>query len=501
MRLGAMEDDVTELVGVSAVEIARRVRAGDVSPGEVLDSTLAAIGQLNSQLNAFVHVGEEDARRTAETTAGSVASGAAVGALAGVPTAMKDLYNMYPGWPSTFGGIPALRDFIPNFATTYPRRMEAAGATVVGATNSPVMGFRGTCDNELFGPTHNPFDLTRNSGGSSGGSAAAVAAGIVPIAGGTDGGGSLRIPAAWSGVFGYQASWGRIPLVIRPNAFAVVAPFAYEGPITRTVADAALAMNALAGFDSADPFSIQGTVDWSAALDSSIEGKRIGYTRDFGVFAVDSRIAAGVEEALSAFEEQGAILVPLDIDLPFDQAELSALWCRMICNGNVGTINGFESLGFSIRDQLPAQLQEWMRVAEALPVAAAHADQIMRTTIYDMLEGALADVDLIASPTVGALPVPNANDGNTVGPSEIEGIAVDPLIGWCLTYFTNFSGHPAASLPAGLIEGLPFGLQLIGRRYDDFSLMAASARFEEARPWSWIYDQLDPALTQATRTR
>jgi amidase/aspartyl-tRNA(Asn)/glutamyl-tRNA(Gln) amidotransferase subunit A len=157
---------------------------------------------------------------------------------------MKDLFDYKPGWPTTFGGVRALKDFVPDYYCVFAERIERAGAILVGKTNSPVMGFRGVCDNPLFGPSCNPFDLTKNTGGSSGGSAAAVADGLVPFAEGTDGGGSIRIPAAWCGVYGFKGSFGRVPVVIGRNAFWGATPFVAEGPIARTVADAALVLTA-----------------------------------------------------------------------------------------------------------------------------------------------------------------------------------------------------------------------------------------------------------------
>src|ERR671911_2874885 len=172
-------------------------------------------------------------------------------------------------------------------------RIEKAGAIIVGKTNSPVMGSRGTCDNSLFGPSRNPFTPAKNTGGSSGGSAAAVADGLLPLAEGTDGGGSIRIPASWCGVYGYKQSFGRVPFITRPDAFMSLNPFLFEGPITRTVADAALALTALAGYDSRDPFCLQEQVDFRAALDQSVRGWRIAYSPDFGGFPVDGRGGAG----------------------------------------------------------------------------------------------------------------------------------------------------------------------------------------------------------------
>ena len=200
---------------------------------------------------------------------------------------MKDCFDFKPGWVTTFGGIRALKNYVVDNYCMFVERMEQAGAIFVGKTNSPVFGFRGTCDNYLFGPSKNPFDLTKNTGGSSGGSAGAVAAGLLPLCEGTDGGGSIRIPASWCGVYGYKPAFGRVPLVTRPEAFGGTAPFIFEGPITRTVEDSALAMSVLAGYDLRDPYCIEGNVDFMAALRGSIAGKKIAYTRDYGIFPVD----------------------------------------------------------------------------------------------------------------------------------------------------------------------------------------------------------------------
>ena len=233
-------------------------------------------------------------------------SGEELGSLHGVPTAMKDLFDFKPGWPCTFGGVRALKDLVIDAYCVFAERVEKAGAILIGKTNSPVMGFRGVTDNYLFGPTGNPFDTAYNPGGSSGGSAAAVADGLVPFAEGTDGGGSIRIPAAWTGVYGYKASFGRVPMVMRPDAWAHTNPYIYEGPLTRTVEDAALVMNALSGYDARDPYSLDEDVDFLPATRRSIKGMRIAYSPDLDVFPVDPRIAKVVGEAVEAFKEAGA---------------------------------------------------------------------------------------------------------------------------------------------------------------------------------------------------
>jgi amidase/aspartyl-tRNA(Asn)/glutamyl-tRNA(Gln) amidotransferase subunit A len=353
------------------------------------------------------------------------------------------------------------------------------------------MGFRGTCDNPRFGPSRNPFDTTRNTGGSSGGSAAAVADGLLPLAEGTDGGGSIRIPASWCGVYGYQPSFGRVPFLGRPNGFGGVTPFIYEGPITRTVEDAALAMTALGGPDPRDPFSAPDVVDYLGAIRRPIAGMRIAHSPDLGVFPVDRRIRDVVGLAVRAFEEAGAHVEEVSPVLRRDQRELSDLWCRLIMPINHEALAGLQPFGFDVlgdrRDDLPDEYLHWIDATAGLTAADMARDQSMRTEVFDALQGVFADHDLLVCPTLAALPVANADDGNTVGPSEVEGVAVDPLIGWCMTYVTNFTGHPAASIPAGFADGLPVGMQLIGPRFGDATVLAASGAFERLRPWHASY--------------
>jgi amidase len=480
--VGAQE----EIAQLTAAELAARIRRRALSPVEVVDAALARIEADNERLNAFVHLDAEQARERARQAERAVTSGGPLGPLHGVPTAMKDLFDFKPGWPSTFGGVRALEGFVPDFYCAWAERMERAGAIILGKTNAPVMGFRGTCDNPLFGPTRNPFDIARNSGGSSGGSAAAVAAGLVPVAEGTDGGGSIRIPAAWCGVYGYKQSFGRVPYIARPNAFTGLHPFLFEGTIARTVEDAALVTQALAGHDARDPFSLDQHPELLSALHGSIRGWRIAYSPNFDVFPVAPEVAAVVADAVRAFEEAGAHVEEVTLGIRHDQRELSDLWCRLIIPINIATFENFKRGGTDLladhRDDFPPEYLRWIDEGYGLRTADLMRDEELRSEVYDAIHGVLEDHELLVTPTLACLPVENAGDGNTKGPSEIEGVEVDPLIGWCLTYPVNFSGHPAASIPAGLADGLPVGMQLIGRRYADADVLTASAAFERLRP-------------------
>jgi amidase len=481
-----------DLAYMTATELAWRIRSRQLSPVEVVDAFIGRIEERNPSLNAFVYRGYEDAREQAREAEHALTSGEELGPLHGVPTAMKDLFDFKPGWVSTFGGIRALKDLVIDSYCAFAERVETAGAILLGKTNSPVMGFRGTCDNYLFGPSRNPFDTSRNAGGSSGGGAAAVADGLVPFAEGTDGGGSIRIPASWCGIYGYKASFGRVPLISRPNAFSGHTPFLFEGPLTRTVEDAALALTALGGYHPMDPFSLDERVDYLGATRRPINGMRIAYSSNFDVFPVEDAVAERVGEVVEAFEEAGASIEEVNLGIRRHQRELSDLWCRLIMPTNIATFENFKRQGLDLlkdhRDDFPPQYLEWIDRGYRMSALDFYQDQEVRTEIYDAIQSVFEDHDLLVTPTLACLPVENADDGNTTGPSEVNGEPVDPLIGWCLTYFVNFSGHPAASIPAGVAEGnLPVGMQIIGRRYADSDVLAASAAFERLRPWHESY--------------
>lgn len=479
-----------EYAQLSATDLVDALRRREISPVDLVDAAIALIEERNPAVNAVVHLGADDARAAARVAERSLAEGDAA-PLTGIPVLMKDLFDFKPGWPATLGGIRALAGNIAEHNCLFVERMEAAGAIVLGKTNSPVLGARGVTDNPLFGPTCNPFDVTRNAGGSSGGAAAAVAVGMVPIAEGTDAGGSIRIPAAWTSTYGFKPSAGRIPTIVRPLGFTNAAPFITEGPITRTVADAALAMQVLAGPDPRAPYSLDGAPAYREAINGSIEGRRVGFSPDLGAFAVEPSVARVVEQAVTGFEECGAHVEVIELSMPADHEELAALWHRSMMQIGLASLEAMQAQGLDLLSDLtthlPPVLAEQFDSARSMTAHQLRLDDMLRTSVYDALTPAIDAFDLVVSPTVGALPVPNATDGDTTGPLQVDGQAVDHLIGWTLTFPLNFTGHPAASVPAGLVDGLPVGMQLIGRRLHDLDVLRFSAAYERARPWAADY--------------
>ena len=387
----ALVDDVPHL---GAIDMARLIREKAVSPVELMDAVIGRIEKRNPSLNAIVHKGFDEARAGARAAEKAVMSGAELAPLHGVPTAMKDCLDFKPGWPSTFGGVRCLANAIADRYCVFAGRIEEAGAIIVGKTNSPQFGFRGTCDNLLFGATSTPFAIGRNSGGSSGGSAAAVGDGLLPFAEGTDGGGSIRIPSAWCGVFGYKASFGRVPCVIRPNAFGGASPFLYEGIISRSVADGALATTLIAGYDPRDPFCLDEKVDFTSAPGTSIKGWRIGYSRDFAIFPVEPAVLEVMDEAVKAFEAAGAIVEEVD------PASATARWSSprsgaasppaTLSTCSTTTRRSATTSSRTTRIDLPPEMHEWHAIARSMTLADRRRDLAVQTRIYEAMQACSA---------------------------------------------------------------------------------------------------------------
>lgn len=481
---------------MDTIHLANAIRHRHVSPVDVLEQFIKRIEERNPRLNAFVYLDFEQARHKAKAAEAKVMNGDELGPLHGIPTAIKDLFDSKPGWPTTFGGVRALKNNIVDFACVFTERIEQAGAIIIGKTNSPTMGFRATTDNYLFGPTCNPFALEKNAGGSSGGAAAAVADFLIPFAEATDAGGSIRIPASWCGIYGYMPSFGRIPYVARPNAFGGTNPFIYEGFVTRSVEDAVLVLNSLVGFDGRDPFIFPGKPHFSLPDDLKLSGWKIGYTPNLDVFPIAEPVRKVIEESLTTFETLGANVERVKLGLMRDHTELTESWFRMIIPLSIMALDSFKQKNIDLladhREDFPPEYLAWIDEGRKLTLLDHYRDLEIRSEVYDSFENLFNTYDLLVMPTAGALPVDNSSDGNTLGPSEIEGVAVDPLIGWSPAYLINFTGHPAASLPAGLSpNGLPVGLQLVGRRHADADVLLASAAFEMARSWAQYYAERD----------
>jgi len=479
-----------ELSDESAVDLARRLREREFSAVEVAEACLRRIDDVNPRINAFTTVTHDLALEAARRCDEAAAAGRSLGPLHGVPVAIKDLFDFRAGVRSTFGSLP-LKDFVPAETALYVQRLEDAGAVIVGKTNAPEFGHKGVTDNFVSGPTRNPFDLDRNSGGSSGGAAAAVAARMVPLAQGSDGGGSIRIPASWCGVYGIKPSFGRVGDIARPNAFISASPFISAGPLARSVGDAALMLEAMAGPHARDPHSLPAAPSLANVPADGLRGRRVAFSPDLGGFPVDPDVAATVLSSLDVLASAGAVVEPVDITLPADQLELAALWGRLmgvLYSDSLSAVLGWgiDLIGDHL-DELTPAFRDMLMAAQTRTALEARADERLRTEVLDAVHGAFDGHDFLVAPTLAVTAVSNRDDGLTTGPLKVGGVPVDPSIGWCLTYPFNFTGHPAASVPAGLLNGLPVGLQIVGQRHDDAGVLAASAAFEQAAPWMSTY--------------
>ena len=479
-----------ELEKLSGVELGNEVRNGSITPTEVIDYFFERIEKRNPSINAFVYTKYDDAINEAKKLEERLAKHEEVGPMAGVPVGLKDFLPSKKGWTNSHGGVKSLiREDVEDSAFYAAAR--EAGAIAIGKTNAPAFAFRGTTDNKLYGPTSTPFKVGYNSGGSSGGSAAAVADGLVPMAEGSDGGGSIRIPSAWCGCFGYKASVGTIPSICRPDGWTATHPYCFNGAITRTVTDSATMFNYMAKYNPLDPLSLNhGHKDFTELMKKDMKGVRIGFTPDFDVFNVVSEIAEIVERAALKFEEAGAKVDRVHFNFKHTQDDFANLWCKSICVDTAIDMELWKKEGFDLvgdhRDELPEEYIYWNEQALKSTIMDYRYFNDLRTEILDAQEEVFRNYDIILAPVTVCENVPNATDFNTKGPEFVNGIKTEQLIGFCETFFENFTGNPAASVPAGLTKnGLPVGMQIIGRKFLDEDVMAASYTYEKINPWNY----------------
>ncbi|UVE52323.1 amidase (plasmid) [Haloferax larsenii] len=484
------------VASASATEIAAKVRRGALSPCTVVERVLERIDRRNDELNAYIEVADDYARTRAVEIERAIERGESVGPLAGVPVALKESAASKEGLRRTMGSV-AFRESVSESDSTLVTRLEDAGAIVVGTTNTPELDHKGTTDNPLRGPTRNPFDPSRNAGGSSGGSAAAVAAGLTPVAHGKDAGGSLRIPAAWSGVYAFKPTFRRVPDLTRPDGFADdLGIRSSHGPITRTVRDAALVLDIMEGHHPRDPSSLPDHGGrFRDAIGRSLDGIDIAYTPDFGTFPVEHTVRTTVGEAVETFSNAGATVEHVDVELGYSHTELTDAWLDLV-GANLAAMNDWlaEHEGVDLlrdhREELTDSLADLLESGAGTSATEYLHQHVIRTSVHDALEDVFEDYDLLVSPTVTHPPVKNATEGSTLGPDEVDGEPVDPRIGWCPTFLLNFTGHPAASVPAGTVaDGLPVGMQIAAPRFEDELVITSSDTFERLQPWNEWYSR------------
>lgn len=479
------------MIGSSAVSIARAVAAGERSAMDVCRAFLARSREVDAALNAFNLIDEERALEQAERIDLRRAAGAALGPLAGVPVALKD--NLCVRGMRTTASSRILDNFVPPYDATVVQRLRAAGAVIVGKTNCDEFAMGSSNENSAFGLVRNPWARDRTPGGSSGGSAAAVASGAAPIALGSDTGGSIRQPGSFCGVVGLKPTYGRVS---RYGLLAFASSLDQIGPLSRTVADAALTLSVLAGEDAADATTARESVPaFMDALTGAAAGLRVGIPRGFVSEGVDEEVRRAYDAALDTLKGAGATLV--DIDLPHAKYAIPVYYLVATAEASSnlarydGVRYGYRSVaaqelglkpmynrtrdeGFGAEVKRRIMLGTYVLSAGYYDAFYLKAQQV-RTLLRRDYEQAFDRVDLVAMPTS---PIP---------PFRLGEKTADPLQMYLADIFTvsaNLAGLPAISVPCGFTGGrLPIGLQLTGRMFDEATLLRAADAYERLTDW------------------
>ncbi|MDH3701741.1 MAG: amidase family protein [Alphaproteobacteria bacterium] len=468
-----------DLCFLPATELATRIADRDISPVDAVEAVLAAIERWEPRINSFITVTAEEARSAARAAEAAVMAGDSLGPLHGVPFSVKDLLNT-AGARTTFGSH-AFADNVPSDDCVAVARLKQAGAILIGKTTTPEFGHKPLTEAPLFGKTRNPWNLECTSGGSSGGAGAAVAAGLGPLAVGTDGGGSVRIPAACCGIVGMKQTLGVVPHDQSPDSFGLMS---YIGPMARTVGDAALMLSVMAGPDASDVHSIGRTLGDLAAAGRAagdLKGARIGWRMLLGNEHIDPETAEIFQQALGVFEALGATLEAredfFENTLPIWGPLTFSIWASR-----------FGDIENKLGDRMSDTLRRWMaegRQAGAVDVQDAMA---VRTSVFRSVQAWFDDVDLVVMPTLARPAI--STDHDLFEPIEVDGQAAGgPRDAWYpYTHPFNLTGHPAITVPCGWTkQGLPAGLQIVGPWLGDALVLQTAAMFEAAQPWSDKY--------------
>ena len=468
--------DASSLGFASASDLAARIKARDLSPVEVVDALLGRIERLDAQVNAFAVVLDEQARAEARAAEAAVAGGGELGPLHGVPIAIKDQVNV-TGVRVTFGS-PMLANTVATEDAPMVARLRAAGAIVIGLTTMPEFGWQGHSWSPLYGMTRNPWDPERSAGGSSSGSAAALAAGLIPLAMGSDGAGSIRMPASFCGVVGLKPTYGRVAMY--PVSLSELVT--HYGPMARTVRDTALMLGAMAGPDPRDPFCLPASdEDYVTACDgpergspssssgATLEGLRIGWSPDLGYARVEPEVAALAASAVGAFGELGA-----------DVAEDSPGFADPVWAAD-------QTLWAGAANRAWPSLPEWRDRMD--PGFVEAVEMMAERTLFDAAKARAVRYELAAAMACfwerhDLLVTPTMADV-AFGTTRTE-LQYRPSLGWSpFTYPFNLTGEPAITIPVGLTNaGLPVGLQIVGPRLAESRVLHAAAALESARPFT-----------------
>jgi aspartyl-tRNA(Asn)/glutamyl-tRNA(Gln) amidotransferase subunit A len=458
-----------DLCYTPATELTSLVRSKALSPVELTRAVLDRIERVNPTINAYCTITAEAALDVAHAAERAVMNGLPLGPLHGIPFSIKDLHLTKD--VRTMSGSFIFEHRIPAVDAPFVRRLKAAGGVMVGKTTSPEFGWKGLGDSPVTGITRNPWNTAMTTGGSSAGAGAATAAGLAPLAQGSDGAGSIRIPAGFCGIYGLKPSYGRVPIWPVSNNDNS----SHAGPMTRTVADAALMLSAMAGPDDVDRTSLDGSpADYVGQLNAGIKGLRVAFSSDLGGLTVDAEVATLVRRAAFAFQELGAVVEDVKPRFAHSHEMIRCLWSAHEAGNYAQYLPRW-------RDRMDPGLVAC--IEDGLRYSVRDYIEMRGTKIayWDTVRPLFDKFDLLLTPTlsVAAFPVGRLN------PEHFPQHVWD-WIGWAsFSYPFNFTGQPAATVPAGFTAaGLPVGLQIVGRRFADLTVLQASAAFEQARPWA-----------------
>jgi amidase len=450
---------------LTAVDMARLIRAKELSAREVVAAHLERIDRVNPGVNAIVTRVVEPAIDRARAADDALARGQAVGPLHGLPVAHKDL-QLTKGIRTTYGS-PIFKDFVPDEDALVVERMRAAGAIVVGKTNTPEFGAGSQTFNPVFGATRNPFDRTKTCGGSSGGAAVALACGMVALADGTDMGGSLRNPASFCGVVGLRPSPGRVPTWPSRLGWSTLS---VDGPMARTVADVALLLSAIAGPDPRSPIAQQEAgARFALPLGRGFAGVRVAWWTNLGL-PVDPRVRSIVDAQRPVFEALGCRVDEAEPD--FGDADEIFKTLRAF-----SFATGLGPMLSAHRDRVKDTILWEIDRGERLAASAIGRAELKRTELFHRMRTFMDRYEFFVLPTVQVPPF----DVNQPFVTEIDGTAMETYIDWMKScYYVSVTGHPAISVPAGFTDdGLPVGIQIVGRHQDDWGVLQLGHAFEQ----------------------
>ena len=461
--------NATDLCFTPAIELVTMIRAKQLSPVELTRAVLERIERVNPTLNAFCTLTADTALARARDAEAAVMGGGPLGPLHGIPYSIKDL--AFTRGVRTMSGSHIFATRVPDVDAPFVRRLAGAGGVMLGKTTSPEFGWKALGDSPLTGITRNPWNTAMTTGGSSAGAAAAAAAGLGPLAHGSDGAGSIRIPSSFCGVYGLKPSYGRVPMwPISNNDYA-----SHNGPMTRTVADAALMLSVMAGPDDWDKSALDAPpADYVGRLRDGVRGLRVAFNPNLDTQRVDPEVATIVAQAARAFQELGAVVEDVKTGFADSQRVIRLLWNAHEAGNYARYLPEFRSrmdpgLVASIEDGLRYSVTEYV---EARGEKLAYCDSVR--PLFETY-------DLLLTPSVSV----TAFEVGRLNPAHWPQHEWDwfPWAGF--SYPFNFTGHPAASIPAGFTAaGMPVGLQIVGRRNADLTVLQASAAFEQARPWA-----------------